>query len=401
MSHHIKDGNAINPCTGCAMCAAVCPPGAIAIGLGQEGFYVPSVNADKCSDCGLCQSVCYRYDRVPIQETACISCCSAVNKDNEELLSASSGAVSIELMRRCLIQGYKIVGVAYDSESEIAVTRIAETAEQLKAFKGSKYFQSRTAEAFRQVIQDKTPQKYAVFGTPCQIYAFSRAADLMHNREKYLLVDIFCHGCPSMHLWKKYLAFCCGRFGVDRLDAIAFRSKIFGWHGYSFDFRTDKKTFHSSRYSDPFYELFFGMDLMNTACYDCVLRSSLAYTDIRLGDFWGRQFDGDNRGVSAVVLHTQQGKDLFDEACARFSCRQFPLEEVLTAQSYGKPHRCQAYRREQTLKILAGGEPLEAAVTAYRKMMPVRARIRRVLKQAAKRLPKSWYLGLKRKINKR
>lgn len=38
---------------------------------------------------------------------------------------------------------------------------------------------------------------------------------------------------------------------------------------------------------DPFYDIFFGMDMMNDACYNCNSRSTMAYGDIRLGDYWG------------------------------------------------------------------------------------------------------------------
>ena len=96
--NNVTDCKTGRACTGCSMCAAVCPKKAISINLNQDGFYLPILDADKCVNCGLCQKVCYKFDlsyqkssnnKLPV-------CFSAVNKNNAELLSSSSGGVSIE-----------------------------------------------------------------------------------------------------------------------------------------------------------------------------------------------------------------------------------------------------------------------------------------------------------------
>ena len=59
---NISDSSALRECTGCQMCAAVCPKDAIRITLDESGFYRPYVDSEKCVDCGLCTGVCYRFD---------------------------------------------------------------------------------------------------------------------------------------------------------------------------------------------------------------------------------------------------------------------------------------------------------------------------------------------------
>ena len=54
--------NIIHDCTGCQMCAAVCPTSAISIIVDNHGFYKPSFDKDRCIECGQCVSVCYKYD---------------------------------------------------------------------------------------------------------------------------------------------------------------------------------------------------------------------------------------------------------------------------------------------------------------------------------------------------
>ena len=185
----------VHDCTGCGLCAAVCPTNAVSIVLSDDGFYVPSVDSAKCVECGKCIRTCYKYDvgyQIQTNElNGEIICMSAKNRNANELQSSSSGAVSIELMRCCIEKGDKVVGVAYDNEQERAVSKIASTLEELEQFKGSKYFQSYTENAYRSVIQDKSDEKYAIFGTPCQIYAFSKYIEQTNNTERFLLVDIF------------------------------------------------------------------------------------------------------------------------------------------------------------------------------------------------------------------
>ena len=403
MKCSISAPNAFRPCTGCALCSAVCPQDAIEMQLSANGFYMPKIDSELCIDCGLCQKVCYSFDAaidIDASKAPPLECLSAINRNEAELKMASSGAVSIELMRQCLKQGYLVVGVAYDLKREVAVTKIAKTEDELLAFRGSKYFQSDTSEAFKAIVQDKSNQKYAIFGTPCQIYAFAKAADVMHNRNRYLLIDIFCHGCPSMLLWKKYLDSVKREMNVSDFDDIRFRSKTHGWHEFCFSFAKSNTVRHTSKYNDQFYELFFGMDTMNMACYDCVPRSSVEKTDIRIGDFWGWQFDEDTKGVSAVVLQTERGKGLLESIQEKFNCKPFSFNEIIAAQSYGKTHPCDTDKREKTIALLAGGLPMNGIIQQYRKMTPIKRRIKQTAKRVIKHLPTNIYMRLKRVIHK-
>ncbi len=402
MKNNVCTAAALHACTGCGACSAICPVGAIKIVEAEDGFYRPEIDVPKCTACGLCTKVCYRCDaQFAPQEQEQHTCYSAVNKSEAELKSASSGAVSVELMRECLRQGYYVVGVAYDVVLGRAVTRIAKCEEELEQFKGSKYFQSYTADAYREIVADKSEQKYAIFGTPCQIYAFSKLGEVTRRRDRYLLVDIFCHGCPSLKLWDKYLAYVQKKHEVDRFDEIKFRSKAHGWHEFAFDFIKDQKEVHNKKCNDPFYEIFFGMTAMNEACYDCVARSSVEKTDIRMGDFWGWQFDTDRKGVSAVVINTPRGEQLFDAVRDRFEVRPFAFDEVIAAQSYGKPHVLHEKRRKQTLDLLKSDLDMKEIQRQYRKNTSWKVQLKRVAKNTVKRLPQGLYLRVKAALHKK
>jgi coenzyme F420-reducing hydrogenase beta subunit len=362
----LNDNSKIHFRTGCSMCAVSCPHKAITIEMTKDGFYEPLIDEDLCTDCGICRKICYKFDDKVLHgnEEECLVY-GAMNKDRDELKTASSGAVSAELMKQCIIDGYKVLGVAYDYDKNIAVTKIVSSHEKIEEFKGAKYFQSYTLDAFYQAIRDKSDQKYAVFGTPCQIYAISKYINLNKMRNRFLLVDIFCYGCPSINLWTKYLEYNKRKLGVAKFDKIEFRSKAYGWHEFCSAFYSKKGKYVSPRSNDMFYSLFFNMKPLCRACYDCEMRSSLSYTDIRLGDFWGYHYDRNTSGVSAVVLCGDSGKNLFEKTSEHFILKKHSFEEVKRAQSYGRSHFYNDKARKEHLALLSSDLSIEEIMKAY------------------------------------
>ena len=396
MKSNVCDDKALRSCTGCGVCGSVCGKNAITIQLDDEGFYKPVVDEDKCVECNLCKKSCYKYDDNLIQNDEHEVCYAAVNKNNEQLRASSSGGISRVLMEECINRGYKVMGCAYDTKENIAKSIVASSVDELDQFYGSKYFQSLTIEGFDEVLKDKTEQKYAIFGTPCQIYGFSRTGKYQRTPEKYLLVDIFCHGCPSMKLWNSYLTYIEKSTGQNTYDKITFRSKTYAWHEYCHDFFFKSKQYSSKKSKDPFYDIFFGMDVMNEACYDCNSRSSMAYGDIRLGDYWGERYDTNTKGVSAVVLKTVKGVDFFDSVKDKLIIEDTSLSNIFAGQSYGKMHAYNIKRRSFLLESLSGSSDLQHIYETYLRMFPIKVRIKRRLKTIIKNLPKSIYFPLKK-----
>ena len=400
--NNILDGKGkFNSCTGCGMCAAICPKDAIKIVLNKEGFYRPIVDESKCISCGICKKVCYCYaeecnDNLTEKQAECYS---AKNRNKKELEEASSGGVSIELMRECIEDGYEVVGVAYDYNEDIAISRTAKSNDEIEAFRGSKYFQSYTVDALREVIKNNN-KKYAIFGTPCQIYAVSKFTEIKRCRERFLLIDIFCHGCPTINLWKRYLESYKKSVCKTKFDQIKFRSKTYGWHEYCIDFIYGSKAKHSKKYNDPFFEIFFGKDVMNDVCYGCKLRSSILNTDIRLGDFWGWQYDLDRQGVSAVVCNTDEGKNIFEKVKDKFIIERFNFEDIIKDQTYGKNYTYDKTRREFLLSELQEDKDINDILKKYRKKMSGAYRIKVVLKNLFKRCGGRLYLIMRQKKHK-
>ena len=72
---------------------------------------------------------------------------------------------------------------------------------------------------------------------------------------------------------------------------------------------------------------------LRQSCYNCNFRLYEKNTaDIILGDFWGigeecKSFD-DDKGVSAVVVNSKKGADIFEEIENKIICRKVDIEQI-------------------------------------------------------------------------
>jgi coenzyme F420-reducing hydrogenase beta subunit len=400
IKHNNINKEGIYPCTGCSVCSVACPKKAITIELTGEGFYEPIIDDTLCVNCGLCIKNCYKYDAEASNVSSDnIKTYSAINLDSEKLKNVASGGVASELARQCIEDGYKVLGVAYDYDENIAITKIAQTVDETEEFKGSKYFQSFTEKAFEETLKDDSEQRYAVFGTPCQIYAVNKYVTSKNRKDKFLLIDTFCHGCPSLNLWKKYLQHTKAKVNFTEFKKIEFRSKAHGWHEFCFTFKGNNTQHNTSKINDPFYTMFFDGNALNKACYDCKLRSTLNYADIRLGDYWGERFDTNITGVSAVIVCTENGEKLFEKISDKFTIESHSFKQTIKAQSYGKEHNFDSKKRQVVLTLLASNLPMAEVFKNSKKSYSAKKRIKMLSKNLVKILPRPVYFRIKKFIH--
>lgn len=337
---NILSPDTIHSCTGCQMCAAVCSKGAITVRLDRDGFYRPILDEEKCVDCGLCTKVCYKYDDEVLETSAFVDkpLYAASSNNNSTLKEVTSGGVADILAQKFIHSGYKCVGVVYDYDKDIACHRIATTENETIAFRGSKYIQSFTFDAFKEVVRNTRKEKYAVFGLPCQVYALDRYLRRIKVRDNFVLIDMYCHGCPSMNIWTKYQKELKAKTEASTFDNVNFRSKVRGWGNFYVVVVVVAGVKYWFR-NNSFYRLFFSDAVLNDSCYDCRLRSTLEYTDIRLGDFWGDQYVFNHRGMSAVSVCSERGKQLFESIKSSIECTEQKYELFLPYQSWGKTYK--------------------------------------------------------------
>lgn len=390
---NVTDKSAIRACTSCQMCAAVCTKDAITIRLNEDGFYRPYLNADKCIDCGLCVKVCYKFDPdvkvTSVEEKNKITVKSAQYKQNELLEKVTSGGVADALAKELIKQGYTCIGVTYSDDSHRAEHIVARTEEETDAFRGSKYIQSYSFEAFKNFVKNIRTEKFAIFGLPCHIYAAHKFLSLRNLRNNCILIDLFCHGCPSMLVWDKYEQAIKRKVDNKKFDEVQFRSKVKGWGTFYVVVVVVEgvKAFISSPKHDEFYSLFFSDHVLNDACSNCKLRSTMEYTDIRLGDFWGKRFLNDRKGVSAVAITSERGMWAFDAIKGLFTTEESCMSEVLVKQSYGKVYSPDMELRKMMLDGLRdSNKTLKDVVNLYYSRQGLTMKAKRLLKTV------NWYL---------
>ncbi len=349
----------IKDCFGCGVCAAVCARHIIDIRLNADGFYEPQItDAVKCTDCGLCTEVCsYSHDGLALTD-ASIKSYAAWSNDTQVRRKCSSGGVGFEVGRALIDKGYKVCGVRYNPDTNRAEHYIAATVEELIPSIGSKYIQSYTVDGFKAINRK---EKYLVTGTPCQIDSFRRYIRKFRCEDNFVLMDFFCHGVPSMWLWRKYVAEVEKKIG--KITYASWRNKFTGWHdswamsmdgektGEKVDWHDSynmlirgKKSFYNSRLSqgDPFYRLFLSDTCLGKACYDkCKFKYDHSSADIRIGDLWGKTYKDNEDGVSAAIAFTDKGNEVLHQC--NCTLVEHPFEVVAEGQMKTSPVKNRLY----------------------------------------------------------
>lgn len=317
----------VNNCYGCGVCAVVCSRHIIKIKLNKDGFYEPYItDSNKCTDCGLCMDVCsYSHNDLSLRD---INIKGYAAWSNEETVrhKCSSGGVSFEIALKLINKGYKVCGARYNPTNNRVEHYIAETEEDCKQSIGSKYIQSYTVDGFNTINKK---EKYLVIGTPCQIDSFRRYIRRFHCEDNFVLMDFFCHGMPSYNLWEKYLKYS----RINHPENIVWRNKDFGWHdSYNMIIKNTGKTFQCrATEGDLFYKYFLGHYCLGRQCVDsCRFKMFNSCADIRIGDFWGKAYQNNEEGVSAVITFTERGDELLKQS----NCKvvEHPLDVVVDGQ---------------------------------------------------------------------
>ncbi len=349
---------AFNECTSCGLCAITCSKKCISIELNKSGFYAPIIDETICNYCGECTSVCYKFH---VQDSGNISAyegktvIAAIDKNKQELLTVSSGGAGNRLASHFFDKGYKICGVVFDPHTDICKHIIAQSSQDLERFKTSKYVQSYTFDA---LTTFEKSEKYVIFGTPCQIFGLREYIQKKKIEDRFLLVDFFCRGTPTLLLWQKYKEFIQRKFGLNDFENVNFRDKSIGWHKFSMRIVDDTgKVYSRSVYDDLYYSFFLKNVCFSKACYDCMFRYEEVYSDIRLGDFWGEKYYPHDEGVSLVVLNSEKGKQAWGEIKHLFYEEECLTQDIFKSQRFNKYPIYEKY--DQLMDFLASDEKLE------------------------------------------
>lgn len=200
-------------CTGCATCMNKCPKQCITMQEGTLGHLFPQIDATQCIHCDLCVKVCPANH--PIIGTYPLKVYAGRIKNIDEYKSSTSGGIATALSQYVIEQGGIVYGAACMEEIDIRHIRI-EKKEDLQLLKGSKYVQSGIHNTYKNVLIDLKNNLLVLFiGTPCQIAGLK--AFLGKEYQSLLLVDLICHGVPSLSFLKQHIQTIIGNKKVKRV----------------------------------------------------------------------------------------------------------------------------------------------------------------------------------------
>lgn len=319
-------------CTGCTACASACPKGCITMAADEDGFLCPTVDHEKCVECGLCKKSCPIISPLNMGEKE-PKAYAAYSTDEEMRLSSSSGGIFTELSRIVLKNGGTVFGAAYNDEFEV-IHICVETEADLAKLRGAKYAQSDLRGIFAEVKTHlKKGQQVLFSGTPCQVGGLK--AFLRKDYENLVTVDFVCHSVPSPMAWKEYVKYRAEHDNGGRLPVfIDLRSKMTGWSRYKYSNLFDYgKSNHISRSGESLYmKLFVGGYISRESCVNCQFKGYSRVSDLTIGDFWGiwdiaPEMD-DNKGTSVVLVQSERGSKLLDKIAGKLIAKEVTLEEA-------------------------------------------------------------------------
>lgn len=302
-------------CTGCGVCAAVCPSAAVRMQPDAHGFLRPVIDDAACTDCGLCTRKC-PVSVLP-QTSAHTDVLTGYAKDEALLPQSSSGAIFPVLAAEIIRRGGLVFGAAFDGQFHVIHTA-AESVEELSALCSSKYVQGRIpSDCYAQVKAALVAGRWVYFsGMPCQVAALK--SYLGRDYDTLITQDTACHSVPSPLVWEGYKEELEKQHG-GRLTSFSFRNKSNGWEDYHIYAAFDNdKEFRQSAAENPYQRGFLKGLYSRNSCFLCRFKGIERCSDITLADYWGvkgiQPEAYNSQGTSLILLHSDKGRALL-ESC--------------------------------------------------------------------------------------
>jgi coenzyme F420-reducing hydrogenase beta subunit len=358
-----------NKCCACSACINICPTHAISLKPDEDGFVYPNIDETVCIECGLCNKVC-AYQNVLVNNNLPLETYVAINKNEDILLSSSSGGVFGALASLVFERKGVVFGCAYNNDMEPKHICI-DSSKDLGRIQGSKYVQSDINNSYSEVREYLKGNRWVLFtGTPCQIAGLK----MFLGKDYYTLItaDIICHGVPSSSFFKGYIKYLDSILGGEIVD-IKFRDKSKGW-GHTERVYYKQNGIIKDRLIQPFesyyHSYFLSGDILRENCYECKYACSSREGDFTMGDYWGIEKAHPEikkeSGVSVFLVNSQKGKLLVDELMNYFYLTKSDFSKArMQNGTLNKPTRNSVIREKILETWREGGH--QAVATEYYK----------------------------------
>ena len=300
-------------CTLCGGCIATCK--LLDIGYLSVSEEEPVIGEGlQCpADCGYCYSQCPRVEKPELQE-GLEEIYEVVSKDEEILKACQDGGVVSSLLVYALsdavAEGCITVVDKGDWKPEV---QVAMDKQSVINSAGSKYTPAATLMGIPEAIVNYGLWSSALVGTPCQMEAYEQMLAVgrgTHNAHNFstnvqLRIGLFCQGCYSYEkLMKDYLE---RQHGINLTEVTKLDIRDDVLHVYAGD---------KELLSVGINEL---EDYKRDGCKICEDFIGL-FSDLSVGNV------GVPAGKSAVIIHTNFGKEVLEYAIARGFIEAKPID---------------------------------------------------------------------------
>lgn len=315
-----------------------CPKNCISMQADNEGFLYPSVDSEKCADCGACERVC------PMLSSADSDVCfdeprafAAYHRDRDILMSSSSGGAFSAVATWIIADGGIVCACRLNDELK-AVHDFAGSVEELAPFRGSKYVQSDTGLSYSKVKEYlELGRKVLFVGTPCQCAGLRTF--LGKVPPDLITCDFICHGVPSPKVFAEYIKSFEEKLG-EKITQFRFRTKDRAWvqsgmqQGTVATTESGKVIGKHPAYRDEFMNGFLSDIMLRPSCYECSFKTlPKSYSDITIADFWGigKALPEMNNpeGTSLVLINSSKGMRLFDKVESDIKYNEVPYKKAI------------------------------------------------------------------------
>jgi len=337
-------------CSGCGVCAGLCPERALEMDTLTNGDLAAVVTQQCESNCGMCRTVCPftegLFNPRPLNERLFGSADAGMQFDDNigwhlrnvvgcsqiegQRASSASGGLTTwcleSLLKREMVDRVAVVRLAADRRKNLFEFRTSGNVEKVRSSSGSIYHPVEISDVVRQIAAE-SDTRWALVGVPCMCAAVRQAPQL--KEQIRFVLGLAC----GMYQNTMYTEVLLSKAGVKR-DAVAeitYRGKSERGPASNFLFVATDRGGRKGR-PVPYRGLpsflglngYFRLDACNY-CMDVFAETA----DACFMDAWLPGNAGDPRGTSLVVIRDGEIDDLIREGAAS---GELAIEEIAADQ---------------------------------------------------------------------
>jgi coenzyme F420 hydrogenase subunit beta len=339
-------------CHGCGICAVVCPTNAIEMRCEDPGIFTPSLDENVCTNCGLCLETCSGKDAFGGDSLLgdVIGVWTGYAVDERIRINGASGGIVSAILIRLLETKTADAAVICGPDKDFPTrgkSFVARTEDEIMFGAKSIYGMTEIGTGLRKALNDKNIKKVIVVGLPCQVASLIRAAELVPKLKSKVFLSIGL--MDGKNLYHKATQYAIERQGIRLKDVAEFRYRASGWSRRFTELITKDGERHKLRWQDcPLYAIWNASLMVPRRCLLCNDFAAES-ADIAVSDAWLPEYQGDEKGYSIVLTHTQRGADLV-QSLLDLKCLELKPSDISVI---GRSQYCQLDFKKRTVAARA------------------------------------------------